>query len=375
MKALFISSSLSIQAGGIFPAMVELGKGLASQSVDVQAAGLNDASFKSSASAWEPLLVHTHKVIGPDAFGFAPSLNGYVLSFGPDVLHLHGLWMYPSMVAEHWVAKTHKPLVISPHGMLDPWALKNSPFKKHLAYWGYERANLQSAACLHALCVQEYQAIRAFGLKNPVAIIPNGVNLPMLPSRTTQRAKTLLFLGRLHPKKGLGPLIAAWKEAGSAMDGWQLKIVGLGELAYIVELKGQAQDININFSGAMYGYAKERAFREASAFILPSFSEGLPVAVLEAWSYGLPVVMTKACNLEIGFEKQAAIECSTDYKVLAGTLREVVAMAANRLGDIGVRGRNLVEEEFQWPKIASQMAAVYKWVLGQGPKPECVRED
>jgi poly(glycerol-phosphate) alpha-glucosyltransferase len=85
--------------------------------------------------------------------------------------------------------------------------------------------------------------------------------------------------------------------------------------------------------------------------------------------------MTKACNLEIGFKKLAAIECTTDQNALASILRDVFAMPANRLADMGRRGRALVEEEYQWPKIAGQMAAVYKWLLGQGPKPECVRED
>jgi poly(glycerol-phosphate) alpha-glucosyltransferase len=253
--------------------------------------------------------------------------------------------------------------------------MKHSAFKKRFAYWLYESENLRSASCLHALCQQEYESIRSLGLKNPVAIIPNGIHLPELPRRCEMSPRTLLFLGRLHPKKGVGQLIEAWKLLGAAAQGWQLKVAGWGDPAFIKGIAHKAQGMNIAFVGPLHGEAKSKAFAQASAFVLPSLSEGLPMAVLEAWSYGLPVIMTRACNLTVGFDAKAAIECEAQPEALAQTLKKTLALPMPDLNAMGQDGRALVEERFQWPAIAGQMNAVYQWLLNEGPQPECVHED
>ena len=110
----------------------------------------------------------------------------------------------------------------------------------------------------------------------------------------------------------------------------------------------------------------------ADAFVLPSLSEGLPVAVLEAWSYGLPVLMTEACNLPEGFAAGAALPIGTDRAGIAAGLRRLFALSDAERRDMGARGRALVRERFTWASVGAQMAAVYQWVLGGGPPPSCV---
>lgn len=150
----------------------------------------------------------------------APALDRVLASRELDVLHQHGLWQYPSIAASRWRKRTGRPVVISPHGMLDPRALNNSSWKKRLARVLFEDRNLSGAACLHALNHEELRAFRDLGLRNPVAVVPTGVYLrsaegppPDPDFLSVDHRKALLFLGRIHPKKGLAETLMAWARA------------------------------------------------------------------------------------------------------------------------------------------------------------------
>ncbi len=309
----------------------------------------------------------------------------------PDILHVHGIWLYPSIVCPAAKQGIRSPCVVSPRGMLDPWALRNSAWKKKLAGWVYENRNLRSAACIHALCESEYESIRAYGLRNPVAIIPNGIDLPPdgpnLPppwtDKITSGRRVMLFLGRIHPKKGLPNLIEAWArlqaENKALADEWALVVAGWSqgghedELKKVLSRRGLGQDVV--FLGPAFDDVKRACLQNADAFILPSFSEGLPMSVLEAWSYGLPIVMTGECNLPEGFAADAAIEIRPQVDSIADGLERLLSLPDAERRQMGSNGRDFVASKFAWPKIAAQMLEVYKWVLGEGPQPACVRLD
>ena len=145
-----------------------------------------------------------------------PDMDERLDQINPEVLHTHGIWTYLSIGVPRWARRNQKPYIVSPHGMLDAWALDNSKLKKKVAAALYERRHLRGAACLHALCASEADSIRAFGLKNPIATIPNGIEIPEgrdLKSRYSAKKKIMLFLGRLHPKKGLENALRAWASA------------------------------------------------------------------------------------------------------------------------------------------------------------------
>jgi poly(glycerol-phosphate) alpha-glucosyltransferase len=191
--------------------------------------------------------------------------------------------------------------------------------------------------------------------------------------------KVLLFLGRLHPKKGLHELIDAWEDwsrQSSASDEWALGIVGWDDGGHEDALRRRAEKSNagdsIHFLGPQFGADKHAAFAHADAFILPSFSEGFPMAVLEAWSHRLPVLKTDACNIPEGFESGAAIEVTTDTGSIAAGIEEVTRADADERAAIGGRGRKLVEDRFTWPRVARQMYDVYQWILGDGDRPDSV---
>jgi len=325
-------------------------------------------------SLWGGIRTEVFNVLGPRAFGYSPGLRSGLAKSNPDILHVHGLWMYPSVAATAW-SGNGKPYVVSPHGMLDPWALNNSRWKKRIAALLYENRHLQSASCIHALNHAEAESIRAYGLENPICIIPNGVELPPSPVKGgCQSTHTLLYLGRLHPKKGLPKLVEAWslvqKEANDS--GWRLAIAGWDQNGHqrdLVDLVAKLKiGSSVSFVGPMFGKAKANCFSRASAFILPSMSEGLPMTVLEAWSWGLPVLMTPKCNLPEGEADGAAIMMEADADSISAALLQLFQMNDLKREGMGMNGRHVVEKRFQWPHIAQQMADVYDWVLG-GSRP------
>lgn len=382
MKLLFLLGSLSRANGGVSESVRRLAQSLVQRDgLQVRVFGLQDAYYAEDIAAWSPVSVQGWPVSGPRAFGYAPGLSDALALHEAEVLHVAGLWMYPSLANLRSQRKGGRPYVISPHGMLDAWALRNSAWKKRLAAAWFERAHLAGAACLHALCEPEYQAIRAYGLTNPVCVMPNGVDLPDLtaPARAApwpdDGRKTMLFLGRLHPKKGLVPLLQAWRAVSDPR--WRLVIAGWdqgghqAELQALVETSGLAG--SVHFAGPLHGAAKQDAYRAASAFILPSFSEGLPMTVLEAWSFAKPVLMTEMCNLPAGFAAGAAVRIDTDAVRLAGQLREYIAAGEAETLALGRSGRALVEKDFAWPQVAERMAEVYAWLGGGGSCPAGIR--
>jgi poly(glycerol-phosphate) alpha-glucosyltransferase len=305
-----------------------------------------------------------------------------------DILSTHGLWKYCSVASQRWHRQTGRPYIVHPEGMLESWALQNARWKKRFAALLYEDRHLRGAACLRALCEAEAQSIRVYGMRNPVCVIPNGVDLPDLSETPTLQAqafakgrKVLLYLGRLHPKKNLVNLIRAWKQAAESRsqtrEEWVLAVAGWDQAGHERDLKELTKDFelmdSIHFLGALFREDKDAAYRACTAFIMPSLSEGLPMTVLEAWAYAKPVLMTPECNLPEGFDAGAALQIGTGPEEIAAGLKRVIEMSDDDRRAMANRGRNLVETKFSWPRIGEQMRAVYEWMLRGGATPRTVR--
>ena len=389
MKCLVLVASTSRKAGGLFECVRRLCQVLKlEQGLEVEILGLEDENTSQDLGAWYPLRPRVVAVWGPRLFGYSPQLRRRLQEARADILHAHGLWMHPSLASLQWARQSRRPYIVSPQGMLDPWALRNSGWKKRIAAWLFENAHLQGAACLHALCRSEALSIRRYGLGNPICVIPNGVDLPQngptdpppWRDRRGRDRKVMLYLGRLHPKKGLVNLLRAWASLHrGGLEGlaeWSLVVAGWDQGGHESALKTLAAKLNLQdhvvFIGPQFNEAKAATFCQADAFILPSFSEGLPVAILEAWAYGLPVLMTPQCNLPEGFEAGAAIAIDPEVESIAHGLEELFSMSDSERKGMGARGRALVQEKFYWPKIAAEMKAVYEWILGGGSPPSCV---
>ena len=391
---------LTRSAGGLFYAVSALSKSLIQQGIDISVLGRgNRRELETDRLTWAPARTIVYKGFGP--LGSAPDLRKKIVLQQPDLIHQHGIWMGDQWASLRWQKKTGRPVVVSPHGMLDPWAVENAAWKKKLVGKLFANESLKAASCIHALCRSEVAAIRAYGLTNPIAVIPNGVDLPELAPASGQQdskeKRQLLFLGRIHPKKGLAELVSGWAKAKKKdpknSDAWQLLIAGWDDGNHLAGLKQLAShsglrwadtssvdavssgtrssSAEICFLGPQFGNAKAQLLHSADAFILPSFSEGLPMSILEAWSYGLPVVMTEFCNIPEGYEMDAALKIEPDADSVATGLSSLFASSQEELKKLGSNGRALVERSFTWDHIAQDMKEVYEWCLG-GERPECV---
>jgi poly(glycerol-phosphate) alpha-glucosyltransferase len=266
--------------------------------------------------------------------------------------------------------------------MLDGRALARSRWRKAVARRLFEDRALEGASCLHAVSAAEVQAIRALGMRNPVCLIPNGVAVPAPTSppapwpEDVSRDRVLLYLGRLHAKKGLSSLLEAWERrpGGGEAARWRLVIAGWddGEEKHLKQETANRGLEGVFFAGPLHGAARDAAYSNAHAFVMPSTSEGLPLAPLEAWSHALPVLMTDECNLPEGLATGASLRITPDAARTAGVLRDLFAMSDHARREMGTRGLELVRRRFSWEMAAEEMRAVCRWALGGGPPPASV---
>jgi poly(glycerol-phosphate) alpha-glucosyltransferase len=384
MRIAELTRSTSRLNGGIFFAQVGMFPQMARQDgadIDLRVFGGMDAITEQDRSYWTPIEVKNFHLWPPRNFVYSPQWLPALRAFRPEVLHIHGLWTYPSWISLRLHRQYGIPLIVSPHGMLDAWALSLSPLKKRLIARLFERAHLEAAAAIHALNHAEARAIRAYGLNNPIVIIPNGVDLPaktQAPRREAKhgRDRTLLFLGRLHPKKGLEPLLEAWSQftrEGQPGQRWRLVIAGWDEAKIEARLRAQAAAMpakdSVEFPGPLIGKKKTAAYTTADAFILPSLSEGLPMTVLEAWSHGKPALLSPACNLPEGVAAGAAYEIVPTPEGIAQGLNQLASLSDDALQAMGAAGRCLVEQRFTWTKASADMLRVYRAVAVRAPLP------
>ncbi|MHA6641617.1 glycosyltransferase [Mesorhizobium sp. A623] len=361
--------SISTSSGGVSEAVRSLSLALRRQpgvSVDIFSLGAPGDDNRD----FGDIPVHLARAIGPASFGFAPELDRLLLRHRIDVLHVHGLWMYPSIAARSWARRTGRPYVVSPHGMLDPWALNNSAWKKRLARVVFEDRHLKNAAILHALCDSEHEAIVSAGIDTATVVLPNGVDQqrPVIGQAQWRRelgpeAKILLFLGRVTPKKQVAELIRAWIDEREPGSPWHLVLAGPVDASYrqalaeIIEANQAGK--HVHMAGPVFGKDRDLAYASADAFVLPSLSEGLPMAALEAFAAGLPALLTPQCNLPEAFTARCALRMETDEASIRTGVRRLFDMdEAERLA-MGARARRLTSDRFDWTVIAERFGALY----------------
>ena len=298
---------------------------------------------------------------------------------GADVIHNHGLWLMPNVQVGRIAAKAKKPLVVAPRGMLGPAALEFSRIKK-LVFWHLlQAAVIRYAACIHATSEQEYQEIRAFGLVNPVAVIPNGIDFPSAPSNSVvsnDGERTVLSLGRIHPKKGLDRLVRAWARLEAEYPGWRLRITGPSEVRHDEELRALAAALNlhrVSIEPPVYGDAKFGIMRAADVFVLSSLNENFAITVAEALAVGTPVIATKGAPWSRLETEGCGWWIDHGVEPLAAALAKSMSIPRKALRAMGAKGQAWVVRDFSWGRVARDMLDVYGWLLRRVGPPALVR--
>jgi glycosyltransferase involved in cell wall biosynthesis len=299
-----------------------------------------------------------------------------------DVLHSHGMWMMPN-VYPGWAGRvSNAPLVISPHGTLSSWALRHSRWKKSAVWALLQGRVVRGAACLHATAEEEYREFRALGLEQPVCVIPNGVDVPpadvAVARRTSQAERTLLYLGRLHAKKGIDRLLRAWAVVAGERPGWSLRIVGPDDGAEGKALRALAASLGLTrvaFAGAVYGADKWREYQSASAYVLPTHSENFGLTVAEALAAGTPAVTTRGAPWSGMLRERCGLWIEQGLDPLVEALRQITRLDPAELSAWGARGRAWMLRDYRWDTIVEQMSDVYGWLRAGGPAPSSVRFD
>lgn len=292
-----------------------------------------------------------------------------------DIVHNHGLWSMVN-VASGWVVPGRRAkLVLSPRGMLAPWALGWSRRAKRLV-WPMQRRALARADLLHATSMDELADIRTQGFTAPVAVIPNGIDLPVVPTeKPVGDGRTLLFLGRIHPVKGIDRLLHAWRLLQDEHPDWRLVIAGRGEAAHVREVTELAARLGVQrvfFPGPLYGTEKSRAYLEADLFVLPTHSENFGIVVAEALAHGCPAVVSRGAPWSALETEGAGWWVEHDVPVLTDALGQAMSVPVERLAEMGTRGRAWMERDFSWVSVAQRMEAAYGWILEGGAAPAWV---
>jgi len=378
--AVHLVGSASRRAAGLFHSV--RGMAIEQSRIDgcrVAVMALEDDYSVQDYAEWEPIEPSLIKQSWPGGLGISREWFLGLRRTNPDVLHAHGLWMFHSLACMLYAGQTKKPYVVSPHGMLEPRAFGMKAWKKKPVWMTWERRVVHNAAVLHCTSEIEGRHLRERGFRQPLAVIPNGTQLPpdFGDRRATRRERVVLFLSRIHPIKGLIELVDAWKLLKP--KGWRLRIVGPDDHRYSrviarhAVLAGVAE--TIEFSEAVYGDSRWAAMHDADLFILPSLSENFGNVVAEALVSGVPVITTTATPWKALPSRGCGWYVEPQPESLAMALEEAIGLSDAERWEMGSNGRTWATSEFSWPKIAREIWSVYEWILGRGPRPACVRLD
>lgn len=312
-------------------------------------------------------------------FALSPDLVGSLSKKARDVdvIHNHSTWSMVNVAAGLVVPGRGAKLVTSPRGTLADWAMKHSRTKKKML-WPLQKRLFEQSDLIHVTSAEEYEDVRRLGFVAPVAIVPNGIDVPdVTPRLRTEDGCQLLYLGRIHPTKGIERLLQAWADCEPLFPRWHLSLVGPGERAYVQGLRKLSERLalrRVKWMGPAFGDEKTECYSRADLFVLPTHSENFGVVVAEALSHGCPALVTKGAPWA-GLETEGSgwwVDNHLDG-IRAG-LFEALSKTPEELSDMGENGREWMIRDFAWSNIARKMDAAYRWLIDGGLPPKFVQD-
>ena len=349
MRVLHVTSGISPKSGGPTRSVKGLCRALSLAGADVSLLVLRgDDEFDN------PCGVKVFR-------GVCPDISAY------DIVHIHGLWNLGLYAVARTCRKAGVPYVISPRGMLDPWALSVKKWKKRLALFVYQGYALKRAAAFHVTAEAEKDHVMARGFHQSCIIAPNAVDVPavMPPRCCNEGCRTALFLSRLHPGKGLLTLADAW--AMIRPEGWKMKVVGPDSYGHKADVVARLKQLGIyedwEFHSALDDSEKWQAYRSADILVHPSVSENFGITIAEGLAAELPVIATKGTPWQELEERKCGWWIDTGANPLAAALKEAISLSDSERREMGALGKSLIDEKYTWTAVVKPMFAGYKEIV------------
>lgn len=284
----------------------------------------------------------------------------------PNLVHVNCCWMPCCALVQKWSQRKGYKVILTPHGMLEPWIMKRNYWTKKIpALLLYQKAAIKRADCIHATAESEKQNILKLGYNKKIEVIANGIDVDNIKIKDNwKRNKNILFLSRIHVKKGIEFLLEAASSLKSQLEGYTITIAGEGEQTYISSLKSKTIELGIdkmvNFCGGVYGEKKWELYRKADVFVLPTYSENFGIVIAEALASGTPVITTKGTP----WNDLNIIQCGWCINIglqpLISALNDFLGLSDKTIQEYALRGRSLVENKFDIKKIAKDFICLYK---------------
>jgi glycosyltransferase involved in cell wall biosynthesis len=294
-----------------------------------------------------------------------------------DIVHIHSLFSNIQIAAYQACQRDRIPYIIHPHGMLDSWALSYKSWKKLPYYFFIERPAIIKARNIIALAVSEELSLKKLDVKTPISVIPNGVwasnylkistskefyeKFPLLKDK-----KIILFLGRIDPKKGLDLLVLSFSEIHKNFPKAHLVIAGPDSIGFKSKIENSFRNVgcfeSVTFTGMVTGTLKESTLAASTIYILPSYSEGFSISVLEGMASGLPCIITTGCNFPEASISSSALIVNPDHLEIYDALSYLLKNP-NEAIEMGKRAQEFIVKNYSWESIAAQMEIVYRSIL------------
>lgn len=368
MVILNIISSIDISTGGPARSITSLLQELSNDGVEVHLMAGNSSNPIIAKLSDDLDRVH---LLNTNLIGGFKNYTKVLERIKPSIIHIHGVWQLPCHQLAKWARTNNVPYIISPRGMLEPWSLKQSSLKKKLALFLYQKNDLKHATVVHATSEMESENFHKLGINERTVVIPNGISLNQFSTntiKTPKLKKTLLFLSRIHEKKGIEILISAWERIPAKYKReWQVRIVGEGDSDYMNTLIAMVDNLNLSdeilFIGPKYGPEKIVEYQNADLFVLPTHSENFGMVIAEALASGLPVITTKGTPWGEIITHNCGWWIEIGVEPLINALSDALILDEMDRQKMGHNGKGFVERKYRINVISEQILKLYNQIL------------
>ena len=375
MRVVITVPGIADESAGPSYTVPSLCKGLAKNRADVS---LHVLDCTPDVKREYPVVAYKHHKFPTRSIGRSPEmLKGLkIAANSSDIIHSNGIWMMPTVYPAIAKRGTNCKLVFCPRGGLSETALKRSRWKKFLmGHFGGQYMALSETDMFHAASMKELREIRALGYKQPIALVPNGIDVPDVEHKHfASTDRRIVFFGRIHTTKAVDYLVAAWGNVAEKFPDWSLEIAG-PDCGAVPMLKAMIVERNIprvSFVGELHGIDKYRFLASADLYVLPSLTENFAITIAEALACGTPVIASHGCPWEQLDENGCGWWIDIGVEALTAQLEKSLSESPATLKEMGLKGKDWMVADFSWDGIAKKMLSAYNWLCQGDAKPNFV---